>query len=479
MKEVVSSVPELLFHEYNSIKATMRSKKLTNLKEPLYAVEAISSPRSNKTTNRYLPPYRYDDNESILNVYLSSDEAYCTAAKALVFEFEMSKNNNDPYDIMIRSLAISQIKMFADAHMERALRLPTFPERHETTEVSLIRRIDAIYGHVLFEFYASKDGILLVPQIEVLQKHRRRVEEEKNENSVIGNSSLQSSTQLKDVVFRKACNQPIIPSLNQKDEPNQVQPDSSFDRIYDIDIEQNDLDRNDSRSTSSKLRRELLSEISDLKNIMRSTSSDSERNTYKKHLRLLINELDNSHGEEHTIKHQSRRLNMEREHSITETVETREETDVVSNKRTIVARETISTNSDEKILQSRGFVHISDVDRGFKSVTLMAHDNMKDGYLFQAKYRNTFFSVRVPSGGVNKGDIFSSPMLHPSDEKENVIIFESLLDGMEVPYGSWRDSIFNCCNDALLSMSCMCPNGKLSRLTQSNMSTSLTTNQFI
>ena len=149
----------------------------SNLREPLFLppVKGINKTiRSNNiTANKYLPPYRYDSNETTFNKYISV-EAYSIVAKTLLCEYEIHKDDFEPYDIVIRTLSISQIKMFADAHMEKALTLPTFQDPNEPLEMTLLRRIDLHFRDVLLEFYASENGILLRPQIEELRKKAER-----------------------------------------------------------------------------------------------------------------------------------------------------------------------------------------------------------------------------------------------------------------------------------------------------------------
>lgn len=471
-----------------------------SLREPLYQVDAARDSKNERInrSQKYLPPYRYDSNETFENIYQSSEEAYITVAKGLVLEYEASKDEFDPYDVMIRSLEISQIKKIADAHMERALSLPTFPERFETEEMALIRKVDELFGHVLLEFYASKDGILLKQQIESLKSKTNRYHELTHRNQMsdsdkirlrspintrLDNSFSNSTKEFKDNrglfthIEDSKSTATVSTNVNQYDNCNPFKSQTTFERIYNRDEEDNRND-NDTRdksfnhispSATSKMRREILSEIVDLKDIMKKSSSDSEKRRYKRHLKKLLGELEVYSSTNHYMRdneiQEPRQSVMERRDSIatTATYETEQETETkkLSSKHYIKSRQVFTFSPDEKMLhQSRGFIHINDVEKGFRIVNVVAHDNLHDGHLFQAQYRSEFFTVRVPSGGVKKGQIFSSPMLHPSGEKENLVKYESLLDRMDIPSGGWRDRIFNCCNDPLLLISCLFPNGK-------------------
>ncbi len=472
-----------------------------SLREPLYQVDAARHSKNHKInrSQKYLPPYRYDSNETFENIYQSSEEAYTTVAKGLILEYEASKDYFDPYDVLIRSLEISQIKKLADAHMEKALSLPTFPERCETEEMALIRKVDELFGHVLLEFYASRDGILLKQQIESLKSKNNRYHELTHRNQMsdsvkirprspinahLNNSFTNSTKEFKENrgLFTRIENSTstatVSTNVNQYNSCNPYKSQTTFERIYNRDEEDNRND-NDTRdksfnhispSVTSKMRREIMSEIVDLKDIMKKASSDSEKRRYKKHLKKLLGELEVYSSTNHYMRdneiQEPQQSVMERRDSIatTATYETEQETEreKISSKRNIKSsRQVFTFSPDEKMLhQSRGFIHINDVEKGFRIVNVAAHDNLQDGHLFQAQYRSEFFTVRVPSGGVKKGQIFTSPMLHPSGEKENLVKYESLLDRMDIPSGGWRDRIFNCCSDPLLLISFLFPNGK-------------------
>ena len=536
----------------------------SNLREPLFLppVKGINkikrSNQNTKTPNQYLPPYRYDDNETTFNIY-TSVEAYSIVAKTLLCEYEIHKDDFEPYDIVIRTLSISQIKMFADAHMEKALTLPTFQDPGEPLEMTLLRRIDLHFRDVLLEFYASENGILLRPQIDELRSKAEKLKDatKRHENVELHEESFHIDNCIKnintndcnsanisslhshnDVINNQESNESKVPysayngtsnldcttgtnndkqsTLNQshfetnsdtlnKDESRQLQYESDFDRIYNSENEEDnptqrlevrDCDETD-RSSNSRLRQEILSEIGQLKSLIKNTSSDLEKKRYKTHLTSLIDELDTSRNINSKMKSEAKRsskANIDRNISKVDSCETAPgkdgffqngsiefnededrdifdspgyEKDIHSRRHFDIDRSdreayspTMSADKEKIIHQSRGFVHINDVEKGFQFVRLIAHEDLKDGCLFQAKYRQRYFTIRVPGGGIKRGEVFSSPVLHPSGEKNNVVTYESLLDGMEIPRGGWRDKFFHCCNDPMFFMSCFCPNGK-------------------
>ena len=485
----------------------MESSNSSFLNEPLYRFSSsdVPSPSRKVKGDQYLPPYRYDENEIAFNKYLSSDEAYATVAKALLFEAENNIGDCKPYDIVIRTLAISQIKMFADAHMEKALSLPTFPERHEPPNITLMRKIDSVFGAVLIEFFATKDGILLGPQVETLTKNTQNKEMEVldsrddnddvhvstpnrkqrtfNQKEEVANdiSSISVSSQSQE--SKPTVIGSNVQSVKEKEEEINFQldsykskskeitniPQSSFDEIYNMNEIENGGNGTVSNS-KSKLKQEILGEIDRLKVEIQSTDSEDEKDRYKGHLQALVKKLDrygnhSDWSDSDSSHHDERYKTMEEESPLPKS---REINDRGNRNRGINTRtknslsntrEIIMTSSNDRMIQSRGFVHISDVERGFKFVKVIAHDNLKDGTLFQAQYREKAFTLRVPPGGVKAGEVFSSPMLHPSGEPDSIVHYDCLLDGMEIPRGNWRDRLFQCFNDPMLSMSCLCPNG--------------------
>ena len=169
----------------------------SKLRQPLYSAPP-GSPESDpagvdekdlvqikrdRRQSQYLPPYRYDKDEqpSTRNIYRTSDEAYSTLARSLVYEYECCKHAYTAHQVILKNLTITQRKFFADAHMERAVNLPVIRTNKDKGKGkrkgepqppihSLIRLVDVIYGTVFLEYFASKDGNLLQSQIENLNK---------------------------------------------------------------------------------------------------------------------------------------------------------------------------------------------------------------------------------------------------------------------------------------------------------------------
>ena len=117
----------------------------------------VLSPRSPRV---YLPPYLFHKHELQENIYRSNDEAYMSIAKALLHDYTSCGHSINPSQIISRHLLPTQRKQFADAHMEQAVSISSYPEKGETPKTSIMRRIDNVFGECLLEYFASKDGNL-------------------------------------------------------------------------------------------------------------------------------------------------------------------------------------------------------------------------------------------------------------------------------------------------------------------------------
>eukprot|EP00816_Leptocylindrus_hargravesii_P001722 CAMPEP_0196806844 /NCGR_PEP_ID=MMETSP1362-20130617/6773_1 /TAXON_ID=163516 /ORGANISM="Leptocylindrus danicus, Strain CCMP1856" /LENGTH=311 /DNA_ID=CAMNT_0042180513 /DNA_START=87 /DNA_END=1022 /DNA_ORIENTATION=+ len=89
-------------------------------------------------------------------------------------------------------------------------------------------------------------------------------------------------------------------------------------------------------------------------------------------------------------------------------------------------------------------------------VEVTAPATLPEGYTFQATAAGRSFNVRVPTGGVEKGQRFSVPM--PSEDDDFAAVCASRIS---VPVGHWKDGICSCfrfgiCH-AWLWMTCCCP----------------------
>ena len=108
---------------------------------------------------------------------------------------------------------------------------------------------------------------------------------------------------------------------------------------------------------------------------------------------------------------------------------------------------------------------IPDLETGLRFIKIVAPVSLQEGYTFEAKYREWKFLAKVPKGGVQKGDLFVTPMLNPSGASKQVVVYECTLDSMEIPRGRWRDGFCSCFRDPLCLLSFFCPQGKLQKST--------------
>jgi len=109
--------------------------------------------------------------------------------------------------------------------------------------------------------------------------------------------------------------------------------------------------------------------------------------------------------------------------------------------------------------------HVPDLETGLRFIKIVAPVSLQEGYTFEAKYREWKFLAKVPKGGVQKGDLFVTPMLNPSGASKQIVVYECTLDGMEIPRGRWRDGLFSCFRDPLCALSFFYPQGKLKKST--------------
>jgi Cys-rich protein (TIGR01571 family) len=87
-------------------------------------------------------------------------------------------------------------------------------------------------------------------------------------------------------------------------------------------------------------------------------------------------------------------------------------------------------------------------------VTVTAPANLDEGYTFDAVHNGTTFTVTVPPGGVNKGQILRVPLTTSSSSPG---VTDSTF---VVPEGQWRDEFCDCCKhgscEALCCLSFWC-----------------------
>jgi len=466
---------------------------------------------------QYLPPYRYDKDEQPKNIYRTSDEAYCTIARSLACQYECCKHAYNVHQIILNNLTPAQCKLFADAHMERTVNLPMCTDKGESPIHSAVKMIDNIYGVVFLEYYASNDGNLIQSQIESLGKAMGF--ETKEENCEVPSKK---SPCVKEMVIECDSLVPAIsivrnPSESSRHESQDVEKGensspldchkSSFDKLYhDVSTKEestikptnstdashssetksttkptNSTDASHSSETTadqtshSKLRQEILREILQIMALLRAETDKDNRNAYSRHLNTLRAKFNKYSAQEES----------EDEHTsdVEEKVEVRNASkriQVLQPQHRVRTNDLIAgskTMPDEGVtMQKRNLVYefehgtsrsipihlanqVPDLENGLRFIKIVAPSNMFEGYTFEAKYRDWQFLAKVPKGGVRKGDIFVSPMLNPSGASKQIVIYESILDGMDVPKGRWRDGLFHCFKDPLFALSFLCPQG--------------------
>lgn len=111
---------------------------------------------------------------------------------------------------------------------------------------------------------------------------------------------------------------------------------------------------------------------------------------------------------------------------------------------------------DESGLIERPAADALPVATAVPMVEVTAPATLPEGYTFQATAAGRSFNVRVPTGGIEKGQRFSVPM--PSSEDDSAVCSASRIS---VPIGHWKDGICSCfrfgiCH-AWLWMTCCCP----------------------
>ena len=282
-------------------------------------------------------------------------------------------------------------------------------------------------------------------------------------------------------VERRDEQNPNIPIVDhrsdfQVDEPRQADSPSetSFDRLYyDATTKEEatingagsanmaaSSDTTEAQTTHSKLRQELLREIMHTTQLARAESDENQRKVYEEHLVTLRRKF-NKYIEKGTA---------------------------VAGKDTVKvlqSQDRVHTNEDIKVFEEMPTEHFVVLDRKMvfefeqgvgrssgsseqapvlRFIRIVAPMSLEEGYTFEAKYRNLKFLAKVPEGGVRKGQSFVTPMLNTSGASRQLVSFESVLEGMQVPKGAWRDGLFNCVKDPLVLLSFGCPHGKWWRL---------------
>ena len=513
----------------------IRNRKSKYLREPLFSAP-LGSPERNdpafdedlaeiiKAKPAYFPPYRYERDEIVKNVYRSNDEAYLALAKQLLRELEYCKNTYQAHQVLMNNLTPTQRKFFADAHMERMKNVTEIPHINEAPITSLIREIDVEFGMVLLEYYASIDGSLLDTQIRSLNKlnqnHDVEVEVEAMRDETESNSE-------RNCVAETPCISNVseveTPFLDEKHDNNGVkQEDNNNSRVpvdegkskendatkdeenHEVTQDMSTLTANDSnlsgsttkQASRSKLRQELLKEILQVTDLIRRESDEIQRSIYTRHLdnlrRRFNKNVDAYKNQEVTSDVESALQLDSRSCEYTDNVQLlhsqdRVHTDVSLLKYKDMPSDVLQSNSrakssiedvDDKTWseeESRIENEMEDVQvessvnhesDKVQFIKIVAPFDMPEGYVFDAQYRRKRFLAKCPKGGVRKGEKFKTPVLNPSGATSQIVLYESMLDDMEkgIPRGRWRDSFFKCFHDPLCVMAFFCPQGKLFKL---------------
>ncbi len=304
-----------------------RRKSHNGLREPLYPPphgsphidpamidNDLADIRREKT--QYLPPYRYGSDEKVRNVYRSSDEAYCTVAKNLLLHFECGRNIHDAHEIVKKNLTPTQRKFFADAHMEKAMRVSAQSIEGEPNHFAIVRRCDLVFGVVLLEYYASCDGNLFAAQIEsidralaklnnaipymgeeqtdqenLVERHDEIHEEERDDLDVKENNEI--SNTVSDNHAKESYLEQASSEIDQSPE------DSTFDKIYQEETNGDEHSAakgedatvktasTETHLKHSMLRQELLKEIMQISQLLHSTNDTDQKDLYEEYLDSL------------------------------------------------------------------------------------------------------------------------------------------------------------------------------------------------
>lgn len=512
----------------------IRNRKSKSLREPLFSAP-LGSPERNdpafdedlaeiiKAKPAYFPPYRYERDEMVKNIYRSNDEAYLALAKQLLRELEYCKNTYQAHQVLMNNLTPTQRKFFADAHMERMKNVTEIPHIHEAPIVSLIREIDVEFGLVLLEYYASIDGSLLDTQIRSLnklnQKHDVEVEEEairddaesdNKRNDVAETPCISNVSKVEtpshdekhdsnDIKHEDNDNS-RVPVDEAKGEENDVKDEKHREETQDVSIlTANDSNLSESttkQASRSKLRQELLKEILQVTDLIRRESDEMQRSIYTKHLDSLRRRFNKNvedyksqevASDAEAVHHLDSRSceytdnvqllhSQDRVHTNVPLLKYKDmPSDIVqSNSRAKSSMEDVDDktwseeesrieNEMEEEQVESSLNHVSDKVQFIK---IVAPFDMPEGYVFDAQYRGRRFLAKCPKGGVKKGEKFKTPVLNPSGATPQIVLYESMLDDMEkaIPRGHWRDSFFKCFHDPLCAMAFFCPQGELFKL---------------
>jgi len=80
---------------------------------------------------------------------------------------------------------------------------------------------------------------------------------------------------------------------------------------------------------------------------------------------------------------------------------------------------------------------------------VMAPEALPEGFAFEASIGEKIFMAIVPKGGVEKGEIFESPIVDPKSKLESRSRNKVTVD-MQIPRMKWRDGLYSCLSYGLL-----------------------------
>lgn len=266
--------------------------------------------------------------------------------------------------------------------------------------------------------------------------------------------------------------------------------------LYQLDIDetQRDLAIREARAVQaqSRMRQHLMEEMERTRDILHRTTDESTRASYERHLKGLQMELDKWNRSLDVSKSSS--FGTPKNGLVAAFVEEEEEVDEEEEEgegegegekcaeeggrggrsRSTIVTETSKSMSTASKPQSNiemAEIHPKTPFAG-GTVNIVAPSTLPAGYKFEARLGNNTFIATVPAGGVQKGEVFATPMGEEADENyfsDNLLTQQQKTKvDMVIPHGGWRDELFDCLNDGcfhpMLWNSCFCPQVALTQI---------------
>jgi len=376
----------------------------------------------------------------------------------------------------------------------------------EASTLDLVKEIDTHFGMVFLEYYASRDGKLSTSQEDSISralspeskssKPPRTKRTLENEATFSSNKAKEHRDDTHKFAEKEMTETPLasntsLPTAEEQRNDNtakcyQEHFESSFDRLYHNISSKEELvllqvessttctddtsisETTETQTSRTKLRQELLREIMQVTDLLRQENDELQRKAYEQHLNNLRTKF-NQHIEEKSITptdgilvlDAQNRINTN-ENIITGFRDMPTEKISQRGKKLVFEFETASRSLSKEIENA------PNVESELKFINIVASTSMCEGYLFDAKYQNKKFLAKVPKGGVQKGQLFTTPMLNPSGASSQYVSYELALEDMDVPRRAWRDGFCNCFKDPLFLLSFIFPHVALSQI-QSRM----------